>query len=253
MPKSSRSGAAAFDAVGNLWVSANAGQITVRLVDTLGESSDEEPSRVLDVSDACAGVTPCTAGGLAFDVEGNLWVGIRDHLLRIDAADLGESGVVEPAVTITGDEIEGVEALAFDASGNLWVASSDQDSVLMYASSRLDADDDEPADVVLTAQSPEPVILTLGHPTGLAFDADGALWVGYWGSNTVAKFEPEDLEESAELTPAVQLDVSVLALPESIAFDQQGNLWLPAASGARSGSPRPSSWRVETSRRTPRC
>ncbi|WP_437980054.1 Vgb family protein [Sorangium sp. So ce117] len=225
-------GAIAFDGAGNLWVSANAGQITVRLVDTLGESSEAAPDRVLDVSEACADVTPCAAGGMAFDAAGNLWVGIRDHLLRIDAADLEGSGVVEPSVTITGEEIENVQALAFDESGNLWVASAEQDAVLMYAAGRLAADDVDPADVVLTALTPEPVIVPLGHPTGLAFDEQGALWVGYWGSNTIAKFEPGDLEASAELTPGVQLEVGVLALPESIAFDQQGNLWMPSKVGS---------------------
>ncbi len=223
--------AVAFDSLGNLWVSASDGQITVRLAENLGESSDEEPDRVLDVSDACGNVIPCVAGGLAFDDEGNLWVGIRDHLLRIDAADLEGSGVVEPGVTITGDEIEDVEALAFDDAGNLWVASAAQDSILMYESSRLDADDEEPADVVLTGLTPEPVVGDLRGPRGLAFDEDGALWAVFWTSNIIVKFEPEELEESAELTPEVQLDVSVLALPENIAFDQQGNLWFPAATG----------------------
>lgn len=222
----------AFDAAGNMWSSANDGQILFRAEPSLGATGDGEPSRILDLSAICEGIIPCTAAGLAFDAAGNLWLGIANRIVMIARGDLGGVGATEPTVTIASDEIDAVEALAFDSEGNLWAASFGSNQVLMYRSAHLDGDFTGSPDVVLDALSPEPVIAPLGGPAGLAFDADGALWVGYWGSNVVAKFEPSELQSSGELTPSVQLNVGVLALPESIAFDEAGNLWLPSETGS---------------------
>jgi streptogramin lyase len=104
-------------------------------------------------------------------------------------------------------------------------------AVLRYDANRLDGSRPGPPDATIGAMSPPPVIDALRGPSGLAFDRDGNLWVGYFGPNIIARLTPNDLRASGEITPAVQLSISVAALLESLAFDESGALWVPGESG----------------------
>jgi len=86
------------------------------------------------------------------------------------------------------------------------------------------------ADLTITAETPSPVIGTLTNPLGIAFDGDD-LWVNYDG--IVARLTAADLSGvgTKTVTPSVQIALDVLALPEGIAFDETGGLWMAYSGG----------------------
>lgn len=222
--------ALAFDQSGNLWVADQSGSLLMYGRDSLGASRDTPPDVVLSGAALCEEVVPCGPRALAFDNTGGLWVALPDRVSHFSATALHATGEPTPDVTLTGPDVSAPAALALDASGSLWLANSDA-GVAKFSAERLVADVTGPADVVLTGSTPEPVVAELGTPSAIAFDAEGALWVGYFGPNIVARYEPELLNESASITPSVQLGVDVLALIESMAFDDGGNLWIGGSQG----------------------
>jgi streptogramin lyase len=166
--------------------------------------------------------------GLAFDPSGDLWVATptAQKVLRYAAGALRASGSPAPV-----DAITNVKALrlAFDAAGNLW-ATADGNEVIEFAAARLVAPITTAPDVVLTAKTPAPVITPHQGPSGLAFDASNQLWVAYNGSSVV-RFTPAERAASADVTPAVQITLSVVALAEGLAFDESGGLWFAYSQG----------------------
>jgi sugar lactone lactonase YvrE len=76
---------------------------------------------------------------------------------------------------------------------------------------------------------------SLFAPVGLAFDAQGSLWVSNSGGPTVVKFAPEQLATTGNPTPAVTITGTVavvggagpsLSKPHGLAFDKDGGLWV---------------------------
>jgi sugar lactone lactonase YvrE len=76
------------------------------------------------------------------------------------------------------------------------------------------------------------VVSELAYPHGLAFDAAGNLWVGYFGPNTIARYTPDELATGGDVRPGVQIVTDVMALIESLAFDEAGNLWFTYSEGS---------------------
>ena len=87
------------------------------------------------------------------------------------------------------------------------------------------------ADLTITAETPSPVIGTLGFPLGIAFDGNDPLWVNYDG--ILARLTPTDLSGvgTKTVTPSTPDRLDVLALPEGIAFDETGGLWMAYSGG----------------------
>jgi sugar lactone lactonase YvrE len=161
---------------------------------------------------------------VAFDPDGNLWsLGptVADPLLvRFDAASLGESGTLEPSVTMNVPQIACVEALrslAFDAEGNLWLSACDNQVVRVEANALGLADAD--ADVVFSGFTDN---------QGIAFDSAGNLWVADDGLLT--RYDADRLGASDSETADLILSVNDVAetqtlVAHKLAFDQAGNLW----------------------------
>lgn len=216
--------AVAFDPAGNLWIADMAGQIASYGVWTLGSAG---PARARISWKGAAAADPVA---LAFDAAGGLWVASRQHrVIRIAPEHLGQAQSPTPQVTF---DVKNPAGLAFDAHGNLWIASAGSvNAVLRYDADRLDGSRPGPPDATVVAMSGPPVIDQLRGPTGLAFDRDGNLWVGYFGPNVIARLTPDDLRASGKVTPAIQLRLSVTALLEGLTFDESGALWAPGESG----------------------
>lgn len=182
----------------------------------ISETVMTEPSVAID--------TP-GAGSIAFDRDGNLWavgptIG-EDMLVRIPAAELGESGTREPDIKITVPEITEfpyINHIAFDPLGNLWLSASG-DQLFRLNASDLTSSGEKVSDVLFTE-----VI----NNQGIAFDAAGNLWVA--GGPTVDRFDASRLDLSDTDAPDLQLKVeaalgnTVLGVTE-LAFDKAGNLW----------------------------
>jgi sugar lactone lactonase YvrE len=220
----------AFDSDGNAWVigGTTADPPVARYrASMLGSSGPKTPDVKLDSAPFQAGIPGPAA--LAFDSSGSLWVSVvaARKVVKFTATQIAASGSPTPTVELSG--IEGPAGLAFDASGNLWVASG-AGRVLKFAAARLAASGMGP-DLSLTANTPPPVTGMLPDPIGLAFDASGNLWVNYDG--TLARLTATDLAGMGDktVTPAVQIQLDVMALPEGIAFDESGGLWLAYSQG----------------------
>jgi hypothetical protein len=118
-----RTRALAFDAAGNLWASSD--RAVVRYdASRLATSTHQPPDLALELMSPppVVGSLP-TIWGMAFDVDGNLWVNHQGTLFaRVTPADQAGSG----ARTITPDvqiniAITGLaQGIAFDDSGGLW-------------------------------------------------------------------------------------------------------------------------------------
>jgi hypothetical protein len=177
------------------------------------------------MTDASVSLDTPGAGSLAFDKDGNLWavgpvIG-GDMLVRIPAADLGESGTPEPDIKITIPAIECypfINHIAFDASGNLW-ASACGDEVHRLAAADLTTSGDKVSDVVVSA---------LVNNSGIAFDKADNLWIA--GGPTLLRFDAARLGADVD---APDLAINVTAAPpgkvvlgvDEVAFDKAGNLW----------------------------
>ncbi|MES1188335.1 MAG: WD40 repeat domain-containing protein [Myxococcales bacterium] len=178
------------------------------------------------MTDASVAIHTPGSGSVAFDRDGNLWaVGPTaggDMLVRIPAAELGESGTREPDTTINVPEIECypfINHIAFDPSGNLWLSAC-EDQVHRLKAADLTTSGDKTSDVLFTS---------VVNNSGIAFDNAGNLWVA--GGPTLERFDAARLDLSDTDAPDLALsitsatsDKTVLGVDE-LAFDKAGNLW----------------------------
>jgi streptogramin lyase len=67
----------------------------------------------------------------------------------------------------------------------------------------------------------------------LTFDADGNLWITDFGGNFVAELAAEDLDGDGEATVVAESSIvlSVSALLNRPAFDDEGGLWISHSAG----------------------
>jgi sugar lactone lactonase YvrE len=240
---------AAFDANGNLWATNFGGSTVVEYsASSLASSGTPTPTVILASSAGSLG----SPAGLAFDVNGNLWVanGSANTLVEFTASQLASSGTPTPAVTISAasGSLAQPIGIAFDANGNLWVANS-SNTLVEYTASQLAATAAPAPNVTVSATDSSIV-----GPLSIAFDASGRLWVanGNNGRNTVVAFSASQLAASGSPVPAVILTANAgsLSNPAGLAFDASGNLWVSNATTpsiveysvsqiASSGSPAP--------------
>ena len=103
--------------------------------------------------------------------------------------------------------------------------------------------------------APQVVISTTGtslvNPAGIAFDADGNLWVANASNQTVVAYTPAQLVATGSPVPNIILSCNAsLGNPVGLAFDTDGALWVvgdadavekfPRASLGATGAPTPS-------------
>ena len=107
---------------------------------------------------------------MAFDGDGNLWLGACGGTILRIAGEPRALGRGESSTVISG--LDDSADLAFDADGNLWVATGA--TILRYDAARLTALTTAAPDLTLTARDAEDS-RDIGA-TALAFDAHGNLW-----------------------------------------------------------------------------
>jgi sugar lactone lactonase YvrE len=212
----------AFDRDGNLWTlgaTADFPHVLRYPAAALGESGATDPDVAFDVPEiSCLPATKT----LALDGKGNLWLSAcGGDILRIPAADLsGVEGDKIADVLIAG--LDDNQGMAFDADGNLWVGTAA--GLARFDASRLGES---------TGDGPDR-LLALKDEVGdlrawfLAFDREGNLWASDFGGNAVFEVAKADLAGTGEVEvqAAVSITLDVLALPDQIAFDDGGGLWV---------------------------
>ncbi len=168
---------------------------------------------------------------LAFDGKGNLWIAdATGKVLGYARDSLGASRMNAPDVVLEGPSFCaevipcGPRALAFDGAGDLWLAMPKR--VVRIAASELAVSGEPEVASSITGPSVE-------DAQSLAFDKNGALWVGEWKENSIVRFDAARLSADDSAAPDATLVgkspspvISILSGPSSLAFDKDGNLWV---------------------------
>jgi hypothetical protein len=170
-------------------------------------------------------------GPSTFDSFGNLWVTGGDIINMYPMMTLATAGSAPPMVVLTQPVTSKAKFAAFDSSGNLWVTRGTpgtDNQIVRYALAVLGASGSPTPDVILSS----PLIM---NPAGLAFAANGDLWVALEGSGKVVRFNFDHLGASSMAPPDVTLGAKTPVgapvagtydHPNGVAFDQAGNLWV---------------------------
>ena len=181
-----------FDANDDLWVvdggnGDGTGEAVFEFSSTQLKNlnKDPNPTPIFTISDLSGGVPFLFPQFGAFDSSGNMWVSdsTQNVIFEFTAMQLtgtGGSGITPAVVIENADSFDGVLGIAFDGSGNLWVANNGDQSLVKIAAADLAAVSGIGGvhTIPITATfdsvgSP----LSLDAPWGLAFDAEGDLWV----------------------------------------------------------------------------
>jgi sugar lactone lactonase YvrE len=227
------SASVAFDREGNVWALGNTtvDPLLVRFpADAFASTSRPMPDRRVDL--AAIRCFP-RASALAFDGEGNLYVAspCQKEVYKIDAADLS-SAMPTPSVTLTG--FDSPSALAFGPSGALFVGDNGANEVVRFDAAALTGGARTPTVKLRARRSTMPADTSVFGVTALAFDGAGNLWAFDFGSsNVVYHFPASELTGSGlkSVQPGVRITVSVTGIPEGLAFDEGGGLWMPMRQG----------------------
>jgi sugar lactone lactonase YvrE len=224
----------AFDTNGTMWVTSESDSTLVAFAPTSLSRSGSSAAAVVVATNNSSLSAPIA---LAFDRKHRLWVANSENgtLVRFDPAQLAASGSPVPAVTISG--LGRPAGLAFDAAGSLWVSDSRRAKLASFSEAQLDTSGFLVPRVVISA-----LAASMATPSGIAFDADGNLWVGNIGNQTVVAFSPAQLAATGTPAPTVVLSANAgsLSIPTGLAFDPDGSMWVMGGTGALEKFPRTS-------------
>jgi sugar lactone lactonase YvrE len=231
----------AFDTDGSMWVTSDNDSRLVAFAPTSLARTGATPATIVITSNDGSLSRPAS---IAFDKQHRLWVAnFGNHtVVRYESSELTRSGAA--ASTLFIDTGVNPSALAFDAAGNLWVASIQANKIFSYNHLQQQTAGVLEPNIVITTNG-----TSLQHPSGLAFDAAGNLWVGSLTNDVIESFTPAQLAVSGSPNPNVTLSGESIAGPVSLAFDGDGSLWMLDDAGTldkfarlslqQTGAPRP--------------
>ena len=214
----------AFDSSGTLWIASADDSLLLAL---------DQAALTPGFSVATTVIEPVAGslsapGGLAFDRARRLWVANHENgtLVRFDVSQLSAGGPQQPAVVISG--LGHPTAIAFDAAGTLWMSDNLEHTIAGFSSTQLETSGTPTPAVVLSSTAG-----SLIHPSGLAFDRQGNLWVANLGNHNVIGFDADQLCCTGAAVPRRVLAprATPLGVPVGLAFDAAGNLWVVGGSG----------------------
>jgi len=200
-------------------------------------------------------------GGVAFDARGNLWVADSQNNRSLEFAPpfynnmnaalvIGQPNFQRTKAGTTANELNDPMYATFDHSGNLWVSDFDNNRLLEFQPPFFSG---MKASIVLGQQNfttsfDSTTQNGLSYPGQVAFDSSGNLWVPDGGNGRILEYHPPfttGMNASLVLgepdfthrycdphSLGVQTHCSnhsSLTCPTEVAFDQQGNLWVPEA------------------------
>jgi sugar lactone lactonase YvrE len=217
----------AFDDAGTLWVaSENDAMLLGFGADRINASGPTVATSVISPIDS----SMSGPSAIAFDRQHRLWVAnsTRGTIVRFDPAQLAAGGQLVPAVTIEG--LGHPAGIAFDADGALWMSDDQANRLFKFGAAKLAASGGPAPDVVITAGT----AFSLKTPTGLAFDADGKLWVANPARGNVVAYDATQQATGGPVAPTVSigLTTSGVTTPVGLAFDSTRALWVVSADGA---------------------
>jgi sugar lactone lactonase YvrE len=183
---------------------------------------------------ALSSVTPGIAG--AATERGTLYVGdFGIAPSQIDGFNLPSAGGnIAPSPILTSNASNSINQpynLVPDVAGDLWVANwgngtQAQSSVAKFSAAQLQA-----------GGTPTPITTLSGPsivgPVGLAFDADGDLWVSNFSLNSLIEFTAAQVAAGGSPTPVKTISGANTGFngPETCNFAANGDLWVSNAHG----------------------
>jgi sugar lactone lactonase YvrE len=233
----------AFDSDGTIWVASSDDSLLIAFAPaSLLNSGGAAATTVISTNDRSLS----RPVAIAFSKQHRLWVAnFANHtIVRFDHSELEKSGSAQSILAIN----TGVNpsSLAFDAAGNLWVASIQANKIFSYNPLQQEtAGVTAPAIVINTDGT------SLQHPSGMAFDKDGNLWVASLTNARIDAYTPAQLAAGGSPTPVVTISSTdgTINEPVGLAFDNDGSLWMMGSDGRlskfarsalqQSGSPAP--------------
>lgn len=215
----------AFDDAGTLWVASQDDSVLLSFpasrLDTTRFSVAERVITPIDESLSAP-------SGIAFDRRHNLWVANNANgtVVRYDSLQLVAGGPQVPAVTLS--QLGHPTGLAFDADGALWISDNRGNRLFSFGAAKLAVSGKPGPDILISNLAG-----ALNVPSGIAFAADGTLWVANLGRQNVVAFSPAQLAAGGALAPAIVLSpaANAVTLPTGLAFDAAGALWVVSGDG----------------------
>ncbi len=226
----------ALDSQGNLWES-DFNSDTLFMFTAAGRNADSTlPSGKLWSTVIQA------ANNIAFDAHGDLWVADGDgFVFEFTPAQLATGGLQTPTIQLSGAELQHAYTLAFDVNGNMWVADNGNQHILEYTAAQLTGTG--PGCTPPPAQCAPVPADTIGAnnnsingPSGLAFDAQGNLWVANVSGGTIVEYTPAQAASNGGPVPQVTITAPSGAEPAGLAFDNSGSLWVGDEIGFANGA-----------------
>lgn len=159
---------------------------------------------------------------VAVDHFGNVWIADSTDGHIYEYASNFTGAVTAPTALNTLTATNSPFSLAFDAAGDLFVGESPN------AIERFDA-----ASGVISNGKTVTATLKPGtnaEVNGLAFDAAGNLYYGDVVNNLIGRFNSGNQGNAA--TPDIKDTNAAITLPQQLAFDRAGNLYVPVCDGA---------------------
>lgn len=164
------------------------------------------------------GTLPRSATGMAFDVEGNLFMASGDTVLRINKSVLAGSAITTTDVITFATGVTGANGLAFDIAGRLFVSGGATGNIYILASDGMTSTFASG----LTSERTEQKIST----NGLAFWTDGTLYSSNTGTGSIDKIT---LNADGTLKQVQQWVKDPLLLgADGITFAANGDLYAAA-------------------------
>jgi sugar lactone lactonase YvrE len=203
---------------GRLWIPLQGTAWALDPARLLGGGSPQPAERV-DAPPACADALVFGPGGDLFWASYN-----TTSVTRFTPAQVQVGASQAPSVTIsTPCKPAGA---AFDGAGNLWVTCYTASKVVKYTAAQLLGEGDLTPTVILSGAGS-----SLVGPVGIAFDADGNLWVSNRYGNSISKYSPGQLGTSGAPVPTMTIGSTALNGANQIAFAPDGSLWLANTGG----------------------
>jgi hypothetical protein len=147
-------------------------------------------------------------------------------------------------VTVTAGKATDTATVTYGprtGSGGLWSVNFGGGVITKLSAAQLAAGTSAAGAIAIATGAPE--------ITGIAFDANGNMWVSKFTSDSIIEFPAAQLGASGSPTPGVVITGSILVDPAGLAFDGNGNLWAVNVGGTvveytasqltASGSPAP--------------
>lgn len=166
--------------------------------------------------------------GLAFDKTGDLFVSEGSKHVVTRFGSLATKPTAAWSMRVEGEP----NAIAFDSDGAMFVATTDPPAIRIY----------DPADSASARPALRGSIVgaktKLVAPSGLAFAADGTLWIANGDKAPAVRFEPHalyDVNGDTDVEPSAMLNPTAGESFAGVAFDKQGHGWFTAGRAESNG------------------